>query len=157
MSKERVFKGIAVVILCVLAKTVFTLHTNISTTLKFQYHSIAMGVAYDSIYSQDESKWKALSEKKKKQQLYELFARKSSLSAGNSFLVSGVLFYSRYDMDELWDFFVMLPDAKGKDVDRYYYKLRDMASVIKKHNYWKHLKDVSASREEVKEILKEFR
>ena len=157
MSKERVFKGIAVVILCVLAKTVFTLHTNISTTLKFQYHSIAMGVAYDSIYSQDESKWKALSEKKKKQQLYELFARKSSLSAGNSFLVSGVLFYSRYDMDELWDFFVMLPDAKGKDVDRYYYKLRDMASVIKKHNYWENLKDVSASREELKKILKGFR
>lgn len=143
--------------LCLLVKTVFDMHTNISLTLKFQYHSIAMGIVSGPVDVENGSKWKALGEKEKKQQLYELSARKSSLSAGNILLVSGVLFYSKYEIDELWDFLADLAHAKEKDVDKYYYKLRQVAAVIKKHNNWEHLKDVSASREELKKILKGFR
>lgn len=143
--------------LCLLVKTVFDMHTNISLTLKFQYHSIAMGIVSGPVDVENGSKWKALGEKEKKQQLYELSARKSSLSAGTILLVSGVLFYSKYEIDELWDFLADLAHAKEKDVDKYYYKLRQVAAVIKKHNNWEHLKDVSASREELKKILKGFR
>ena len=157
MTKDRIFKGIMILALCLLVKTVFDMHTNISLTLKFQYHSIAMGIVSGPVDVENGSKWKALGEKEKKQQLYELSARKSSLSAGNILLVSGVLFYSKYEIDELWDFLADLAHAKEKDVDKYYYKLRQVAAVIKKHNNWEHLKDVSASREELKKILKEFR
>ncbi len=157
MTKDKIFKGIMILALCLLVKTVFDMHTNISLTLKFQYHSIAMGIVSGSVDVENGSKWKALGEKEKKQQLYELSARKSSLSAGNILLVSGVLFYSKYEIDELWDFLADLAHAKEKDVDKYYYKLRQVAAVIKKHNNWEHLKDVSASREELKKILKGFR
>lgn len=157
MTKDRIFKGIMILALCLLVKTVFDMHTNISLTLKFQYHSIAMGIVSGPVDVENGSKWKALGEKEKKQQLYELSARKSSLSAGNILLVSGVLFYSKYEIDELWDFLADLAHAKEKDVDKYYYKLRQVATVVKKHNNWEHLKDVSASREELKKILKEFR
>ncbi len=157
MTKDKIFKGIMILALCLLVKTVFDMHTNISLTLKFQYHSIAMGIVSGPVDVENGSKWKALGEKEKKQQLYELSARKSSLSAGNILLVSGVLFYSKYEIDELWDFLADLAHAKEKDVDKYYYKLRQVAAVIKKHNNWEHLKDVSASREELKKILKEFR
>ena len=157
MTKDKIFKGIMILALCLLVKTVFDMHTNISLTLKFQYHSIAMGIVNGPVDVENGSKWKALGEKEKKQQLYELSARKSSLSAGNILLVSGVLFYSKYEIDELWDFLADLAHAKEKDVDKYYYKLRQVAAVIKKHNNWEHLKDVSASREELKKILKGFR
>ena len=157
MTKDKIFKGIMILALCLLVKTVFDMHTNISLTLKFQYHSIAMGIVSGPVDVENRSKWKALGEKEKKQQLYELSARKSSLSAGNILLVSGVLFYSKYEIDELWDFLADLAHAKEKDVDKYYYKLRQVAAVVKKHNNWEHLKDVSASREELKKILKEFR
>lgn len=157
MTKDRIFKGIMILALCLLVKTVFDMHTNISLTLKFQYHSIAMGIVSGPVDVENGSKWKAFGEKEKKQQLYELSARKSSLSAGNILLVSGVLFYSKYEIDELWDFLADLAHAKEKDVDKYYYKLRQVATVIKKHNNWEHLKDVSASREELKKILKGFR
>ena len=157
MTKDRIFKGIMILALCLLVKTVFDMHTNISLTLKFQYHSIAMGIVSGPVDVENGSKWKAFGEKEKKQQLYELSARKSSLSAGNILLVSGVLFYSKYEIDELWDFLADLAHAKEKDVDKYYYKLRQVATVVKKHNNWEHLKDVSASREELKKILKEFR
>lgn len=157
MTKDKIFKGIMILALCLLVKTVFDMHTNISLTLKFQYHSIAMGIVSGPVDVENGSKWKALGEKEKKQQLYELSARKSSLSAGNILLVSGVLFYSKYEIDELWDFLADLAHAKEKDVDKYYYKLRQVAAVIKKHNNWEHLKDVSASREELKKILKGFR
>lgn len=157
MTKDKIFKGIMILALCLLVKTVVDMHTNISLTLKFQYHSIAMGIVSGPVDVENGSKWKALGEKEKKQQLYELSARKSSLSAGNILLVSGVLFYSKYEIDELWDFLADLAHAKEKDVDKYYYKLRQVAAVIKKHNNWEHLKDVSASREELKKILKGFR
>ncbi len=157
MTKDKIFKGIMILALCLLVKTVFDMHTNISLTLKFQYHSIAMGIVSGPVDVENGSKWKALGEKEKKQQLYELSARKSSLSAGNILLVSGVLFYSKYEIDELWDFLADLAHAKEKDVDKYYYKLRQVATVVKKHNNWEHLKDVSASREELKKILKGFR
>lgn len=157
MTKDKIFKGIMILALCLLVKTVFDMHTNISLTLKFQYHSIAMGIVSGPVDVENGSKWKALGEKEKKQQLYELSARKSSLSAGNILLVSGVLFYSKYEIDELWDFLADLAHAKEKDVDKYYYKLRQVAAVINKHNSWEHLKDVSASREELKKILKGFR
>ena len=157
MTKDRIFKGIMILALCLLVKTVFDMHTNISLTLKFQYHSIAMGIVSGPVDVENGSKWKAFGEKEKKQQLYELSARKSSLSAGNILLVSGVLFYSKYEIDELWDFLADLAHAKEKDVDKYYYKLRQVAMVVKKHNNWEHLKDVSASREELKKILKGFR
>lgn len=157
MTKDKIFKGIMILALCLLVKTVFDMHTNISLTLKFQYHSIAMGIVSGAVDVENGSKWKALGEKEKKQQLYELSARKSSLSAGNILLVSGVLFYSKYEIDELWDFLADLAHAKEKDVDKYYYKLRQVATVVKKHNNWEHLKDVSASREELKKILKGFR
>lgn len=157
MTKDKIFKGIMILALCLLVKTVFDMHTNISLTLKFQYHSIAMGIVSGPVDVENGSKWKALGEKEKKQQLYELSARKSSLSAGNILLVSGVLFYSKYEIDELWDFLADLAHAKEKDVDKYYYKLRQVAAVVKKHNNWEHLKDVSASREELKKILKGFR
>ena len=157
MTKDKIFKGIMILALCLLVKTVFDMHTNISLTLKFQYHSIAMGIVNGPVDVENGSKWKALGKKEKKQQLYELSARKSSLSAGNILLVSGVLFYSKYEIDELWDFLADLAHAKEKDVDKYYYKLRQVAAVIKKHNNWEHLKDVSASREELKKILKGFR
>lgn len=157
MTKDRIFKGIMILALCLLVKTVFDMHTNISLTLKFQYHSIAMGIVSGPVDVENGSKWKAFGEKEKKQQLYELSARKSSLSAGNILLVSGVLFYSKYEIDELWDFLADLAHAKEKDVDKYYYKLRQVATVVKKHNNWEHLKDVSASREELKKILKGFR
>lgn len=157
MTKDKIFKGIMILALCLLVKTVFDMHTNISLTLKFQYHSIAMGIVSGPFDVENGSKWKALGEKEKKQQLYELSARKSSLSAGNILLVSGVLFYSKYEIDELWDFLADLAHAKEKDVDKYYYKLRQVAAVVKKHNNWEHLKDVSASREELKKILKGFR
>ncbi len=157
MTKDKIFKGIMILALCLLVKTIFDMHTNISLTLKFQYHSIAMGIVSGPVDVENGSKWKALGEKEKKQQLYELSARKSSLSAGNILLVSGILFYSKYEIDELWDFLADLAHAKEKDVDKYYYKLRQVAAVIKKHNNWEHLKDVSASREELKKILKGFR
>lgn len=157
MTKDKIFKGIMILALCLLVKTVFDMHTNISLTLKFQYHSIAMGIVSGPVDVENGSKWKALGEKEKKQQLYELSARKSSLSAGNILLVSGVLFYSKYEIDELWDFLADLAHAKEKDVDKYYYKLRQVAAVVKKHNNWEHLKDVSASREELKKILKDFK
>lgn len=157
MTKDRIFKGIMILALCLLVKTIFDMHTNISLTLKFQYHSIAMGIVSGPVDVENGSKWKALGEKEKKQQLYELSARKSSLSAGNILLVSGVLFYSKYEIDELWDFLADLAHAKEKDVDKYYYKLRQVATVVKKHNNWEHLKDVSASREELKKILKDFK
>lgn len=157
MTKDKIFKGIMILALCLLVKTIFDMHTNISLTLKFQYHSIAMGIVSGPVDVENGSKWKALGEKEKKQQLYELSARKSSLSAGNILLVSGVLFYSKYEIDELWDFLADLAHAKEKDVDKYYYKLRQVAAVINKHNSWEHLKDVSASREELKKILKGFR
>lgn len=157
MTKDKIFKGIMILALCLLVKTVVDMHTNISLTLKFQYHSIAMGIVSGPVDVENGSKWKALGEKEKKQQLYELSARKSSLSAGNILLVSGVLFYSKYEIDELWDFLADLAHAKEKDVDKYYYKLRQVAAVIKKHNNWEHLKDVSASREELKKILKDFK
>ena len=157
MTKDKIFKGIMILALCLLVKTVVDMHTNISLTLKFQYHSIAMGIVSGPVDVENGSKWKAFGEKEKKQQLYELSARKSSLSAGNILLVSGVLFYSKYEIDELWDFLADLAHAKEKDVDKYYYKLRQVATVVKKHNNWEHLKDVSASREELKKILKEFR
>lgn len=157
MTKDRIFKGIMILALCLLVKTVFDMHTNISLTLKFQYHSIAMGIVSGPVDVENGSKWKAFGEKEKKQQLYELSARKSSLSAGNILLVSGILFYSKYEIDELWDFLADLAHAKEKDVDKHYYKLRQVATVVKKHNNWEHLKDVSASREELKKILKEFR
>ena len=44
MTKDKIFKGIMILALCLLVKTVFDMHTNISLTLKFQYHSIAMGI-----------------------------------------------------------------------------------------------------------------
>ena len=157
MTKDKIFKGIMILALCLLVKTIFDMHTNISLTLKFQYHSIAMGIVSGPVDVENGSKWKALGEKEKKQQLYELSARKSSLSAGNILLVSGILFYSKYEIDELWDFLADLAHAKEKDVDKYYYKLRQVAAVINKHNSWEHLKDVSASREELKKILKGFR
>lgn len=157
MTKDKIFKGIMILALCLLVKTIFDMHTNISLTLKFQYHSIAMGIVSGPVDVENGSKWKALGEKEKKQQLYELSARKSSLSAGNILLVSGILFYSKYEIDELWDFLADLAHAKEKDVDKYYYKLRQVAAVVKKHNNWEHLKDVSASREELKKILKGFR
>lgn len=50
-----------------------------------------------------------------------------------------------------------MTSANKKERDKYYEKLRRVAAVINKHNSWEHLKDVSASREEVKEILKGFR
>ena len=129
MTKDRIFKGIMILALCLLVKTVFDMHTNISLTLKFQYHSIAMGIVSGPVDVENGSKWKAFGEKEKKQQLYELSARKSSLSAGNILLVSGVLFYSKYEIDELWDFLADLAHAKEKDVDKYYYKLRHVATV----------------------------
>ena len=134
MTKDKIFKGIMILALCLLVKTVVDMHTNISLTLKFQYHSIAMGIVSGPVDVENGSKWKALGEKEKKQQLYELSARKSSLSAGNILLVSGVLFYSKYEIDELWDFLADLAHAKEKDVDKYYYKLRQVATVVKKHN-----------------------
>ena len=50
-----------------------------------------------------------------------------------------------------------MTSANKKERDKYYEKLRRVAAVINKHNSWEHLKDVSASREELKKILKEFR
>ena len=133
MTKDKIFKGIMILALCLLVKTVVDMHTNISLTLKFQYHSIAMGIVSGPVDVENGSKWKALGEKEKKQQLYELSARKSSLSAGNILLVSGVLFYSKYEIDELWDFLADLAHAKEKDVDKYYYKLRQVAKIGRAH------------------------
>lgn len=155
-KKSEVYPVIATILLILAVAFGYRMHGIISNVLEWQVHRIASAITAGPVDVEDKAKWEKLTDKEKKEK-YLLLFREAETACYTTHIIVRLKPYEKYDQDGLVDLMFDMTSANKKERDKYYEKLMRVAAVINKHNSWEHLKDVSASREELKKILKEFR